>query len=266
MQRALSVERSWMSTRSHQKSVIVTGAGRGIGKEIAKSAARNGARVCFVSRSQRDLNHVVSAVKKDGGTGIGVMADVSSEDDVKRIVSSTREAFHRIDGLVCVAGYPMIEKLWNTNVHRLTEKDLLDVFKTDVLGSFLLVKEVLPIMMKQRSGVIILFSSTPAISGYDKGGAYVVSKTAILGLMKSIAAEYGRYNIRAYAIAPGNIKTKRTFAHLPKSERTELEQESAMKRWGEPSEVAKVALSLLSSDMSFVTGQTIVVDGGTVML
>lgn len=255
-----------MSRLLSGQRAIITGAGKGIGRQIALNLGRNGCRVCAVSRTQDDIDDVVSKIRKYGSESIGVLANVSRSNDARRIVSKAKLAFGGIDAIVCAAGYPMKEDLWEKSIHELKENDLLEIFKVDVLGSFLLAKEALPLMAKQRSGVVVMFSSTPAISGYEKGGAYAISKAANLGLMKSIASEYGKYNIRAYAIAPGNIKTNRTFDHLTVRERKVLELEPAMKRWGEPEEVSRVVVALVSDSMSFVTGQTIVVDGGTVML
>jgi 3-oxoacyl-[acyl-carrier protein] reductase len=249
------------------KNVIVTGAGKGIGRETALLLARSGANVCLVSRTKSDVNDIVTEVEEDTAVKVvGVVADVSKPKQVGRIVSVAAAKFGRIDCVVCAAGYPMIPALWNKGIRDLTTHEILDVFNVDVLGSFLLVKEVIPLMVRQRSGVIVLFSSTPALGGYDKGGAYGISKSANLGLVKSLASEYGKFNVRAYAIAPGNIKTDRTFNNLSRKEKRMLEMETPMQRWGEPREVANVVVSLVSDRMSFVTGQTIVVDGGTLML
>ncbi|MCL5069104.1 MAG: SDR family oxidoreductase [Thaumarchaeota archaeon] len=249
----------------HGKKTIVTGAGKGIGRETALAIARSGADVCAASRNSKELRELVCEIKKYHVNAVGVRADVSEEIGAAKIVSEAQEKLGGVDAVICVAGFPMLPELWNKSMQDLTSEDLLNVFKVDVLGSFLVIKQALPIMVKQRSGVIILFSATPAIAGYEKGGAYAVAKAANLGLMKSLAAEYGKYNIRAYAIAPGNIKTARTFDQLSKKERKTLENEPPMKRWGEPKEVASVIVSLVSDKMSFVTGQTVVVDGGTVM-
>ena len=248
------------------KNVVVTGAGKGIGRETALSLARSGANVCVTSRNSKDINELVREIKKLHVNGVGVVADVTEESGAAKIVSEARKKLGGVDAVVCIAGYPMQTDLWNKSMQDLTSEDFLNVFNVDVLGSFLVIKEALPLMVKQKSGVIVLFSATPAIAGYDKGGVYAVAKAANLGLMKSLASEYGRYNIRAYAIAPGNIKTGRTFDQLSKKEQKILENEPPMKRWGKPEEVANVIVSLLSDRMSFVTGQTVVVDGGTVML
>jgi NAD(P)-dependent dehydrogenase (short-subunit alcohol dehydrogenase family) len=248
------------------KRVIVTGAGKGIGRETALAVAKNGGDVCVASRSKNDIDVVLAELQAFDVKTVGVAADISYEEGAKRIVSETRKALGGVDGLVCAAGYPMMPELWNKSTHQLTTEEILNVFKIDVLGSFLVTKEAIPMMVNQKKGVIVLFSSTAGLAGYEKGAAYAISKAANLGLVKSIASEYGLFNIRAYAIAPGNIKTSRTFEALSDQEQKELEQEPPMKRWGNPAEVAESIIALLSDKMSFVTGQTIVVDGGTIML
>ena len=157
-----------------------------------------------------------------------------------------------IDVLVCAAGYPFQDALWNKPLHELNDTDFEKVLNVDLLGSFRLVKGVLPQMVQQKHGVIILFSSTPAISGYNKGGPYTVAKSAVRGLAKEIAAEYGTDNVRSYAIAPGNIKTGATFDNLSAEEQNILAQESPMKRWGDPSEVANVSVVLASDNLTLL--------------
>lgn len=248
------------------KRTIVTGAGKGIGREVALALANNGSDICAVSRNSKEIADVVELIKELRVKGVGVTADISEESDAARAVSDAVARLGGVDAVVCAAGYPMLPELWNKSLQETNSKDFLDVFRVDVLGSFNVIREALPIMTKQHNGVLILFSSTPAISGYDKGGVYTVAKAANLGLMKSLASEYGKFGIRAYAVAPGNIKTARTFDGLSIEEQRSLEDESPMKRWGTPEDVAGVVVSLVSDRMGFVTGQTIVVDGGTVML
>jgi 3-oxoacyl-[acyl-carrier protein] reductase len=195
-----------------------------------------------------------------------VLADISTKEGARGVVQQANSALGGIDILVCAAGYPLSPSIWEKSPHETEEEEIKLVFETDVLGSFRLVKDVIPIMISRKGGVIILFSSTPALAGYGKGGAYTISKAANLGLTKEIAAAYGGFNIRSYAIAPGNIQTERTYGPLSEDERKTLASEASMKRWGLPEEVANVAVALASDNLSFVTGQTIVVDGGTVMI
>lgn len=248
------------------KRVIVTGAGKGIGRETTLALAQAGADVCATSRNSKEIKEIVSEIKKYHVKSIGVVEDISEERGAAKIVSDALGKLGGVDAVICAAGYPMQPELWNKSMQNLTSKDFLAVLKVDVLGSFNVIKEALPIMVNQRRGVIVLFSSTPALAGYEKGGAYAVAKAANLGLMKSLASEYGKYNIRSYAIAPGNIRTGRTFDQLSKEEQIALENEPPMKRWGKPEEVANLIVSLVSDRLSFVTGQTIVIDGGTVMI
>ena len=249
------------------KSALITGAGKGIGREIALEYASNGAQTCLVSRTSKDIDDLAKEIQKRFRVkAVAIEGDVSSQESARNFVANAAKELGRIDILVAAAGYPLVKDIWESKLHNLDETDLLKVLQVDLLGSLRTVKEVLPLMMKQKKGVIILFSSTPALSGYDKGGAYTIAKAANLGLVKELAAEYGKYNIRSYAIAPGNIKTKSTFDQLTKEDQKTLGAEAPMKRWGTPREVADVAVALASDNMSFVTGQTIVVDGGTVML
>jgi 3-oxoacyl-[acyl-carrier protein] reductase len=237
-----------------------------MGAAISRAYAQSGADVCLISRKLADVEALAEEVGKWGIRAFAIQSDVS---DSMQAGAATHQAIEKLGGvdiLVCAAGFPFDPGLWNKSLHELVDDDFAKVFNSDVMGSFRTAKEVIPKMIQQKSGVIILFSSTPAISGYNKGSPYTVAKSAVRGLAKEIAYEYGPFNIRAYALAPGNIKTDATFNNLSKEEQDLLASESPMKRWGDPSEVARVCVVLGSDGMSFVTGQTIVVDGGTVML
>jgi len=246
----------------------VTGAGRGIGRAIALSLAKNGSNVCISSRTLADIDSVAKNIKESfqGVRAFAVVSDVSDAADAERLVRSANDQLGSIDILVCAAGYPLREELWEKHLHELSDEDLRMVFGVDVIGSFNVAKHVLPLMVNHGGGSIVLFSSTPAIGGYDKGAPYTIAKAANVGLAKDIASEYGRYNIRCNIVAPGNIKTDKTFDRLSSKEKTDLAMEAAMKRWGSSEEVADTVAVLASDSTSFVTGQTIVIDGGTVML
>lgn len=264
-------EESIMSENSkllEGKKALISGGGRGIGRSIALAFAENGADVAIVSRTRVDVQSTAEEIetKFPGAKVVTIAADISTREGSEGVVQTAKSSLSGLDVLVCAAGYPLVAEMWEKSLHELQEDDLRHVFETDVIGSFRLVKDAIPVMMEQERGVIILFSSTPAIAGYGKGGAYTVSKAANLGLAKEIAAGYGKYNIRAYAIAPGNIMTDRTYNSLSQEEREALASEAAMKRWGKPEEVAEVAVVLASERMAFVTGQTLIVDGGTVMV
>ncbi len=249
------------------KRALITGASRGMGRAISLAFAENGADVCLVARKGIEVEALAQEIVAKGRSkAFALQGDVSDPIQGGNIAARAIEALGGIDALVCTAGYPFDAGLWNKSLHELVEEDFLKVFNTDLLGSFRVAKGVIPQMIQQKKGVIILFSSTPAISGYNKGGPYTVTKSAVRGLAKEIASEYGEHNVRAYAVAPGNIKTDSTFNNLSKEDQVSLGQEAPMKRWGDPDEVARVCVVLASDNMSFVTGQTIVVDGGTVML
>jgi 3-oxoacyl-[acyl-carrier protein] reductase len=196
-----------------------------------------------------------------------LQANVSSFEDVHELFKRLRAwSSDRLDILVCNAGYPMRPEIWNTPLHA-TPADKLpvwyqDVYATDALGSVFCTFEALPLMAARRSGSIIYISSTPALEGYQ-GGPYTMAKAAVLGMMRDVAREYGKDNIRANALALGNIRTPATFEPLDEAARNALAAEAPLQRWGMPEEVGNAALFLASDLSSFITGQVLVVDGGT---
>ena len=172
----------------------------------------------------------------------------------------------RLDILVCCAGYPFRSELWNTPLHATPPERLpewyLDVYRTDAMGSVFSTFEALPLMTSRRRGAIVYVASTPALEGFQ-GSPYTMAKAAVLGLMREVAREHGRDNIRANALALGNIRTPATYNLLDEASRRALESESPLGRWGDPVEVGRAALFLASDLSSYVSGQVLVVDGGT---
>ncbi|HYK87410.1 MAG TPA: SDR family NAD(P)-dependent oxidoreductase [Acidobacteriota bacterium] len=247
---------------------LVTGSSRGIGKAIATTLGEHGCNVAVTSRKLQDAQAVATDIADNAGVRtMGTSCEVSKPSSVRELFREIRQwASDRLDVLVCNAGYPFLTELWETPLHATPSEKLeswyLNLFQTDTMGSVFCTFEALPLMMAARKGSIIYLSSTPAVEGY-MGTPYTVAKAGILGLMKDVAREYGSYNIRANAFALGNIKTSATFESLAPETQQALAQESPLKRWGEPEEVGRAALFLASDLSSFVTGQTLVVDGGS---
>jgi 3-oxoacyl-[acyl-carrier protein] reductase len=247
---------------------LVTGGSRGIGKAIAATLAEQGCNVAVTSRKLGDAEAVAGVIgKKTGVRTLGAACEVSMQSSVVELFGEIRRwSSNRLDVLVCNAGYPFLTEVWVTPLHATPPEKLgmwyLNLFQTDTMGSVFCTYEALQMMMEARKGSIIYLSSTPALEGY-MGTPYTVAKAGILGLMKDVAREYGRYNIRANAFALGNIKTPATYENLPSETRQALAKEAPLGRWGEPEEVGRAALFLASDLSSFITGQTLVVDGGS---
>jgi NAD(P)-dependent dehydrogenase (short-subunit alcohol dehydrogenase family) len=250
-------------SRLKGRVAVVSGATRGIGFEIAKELAARGATVVACSR---DLASAQGSAKKIGKRARAGLLDISSAQSVKSFVSKTVGDLGRIDILVNNAGYPFDRKTWYKKFHEVTDDEADAVIDVDLKGTFRLTRAVLPVMIKNRTGVIVSISSTPAVAGHTEGAPYTLAKSAIVAMTKHVAREYGKDNIRAYTLALGNIATEATFKSMTEDERRAAEQENAMARWGRPEEVARVAASVASDDFSFATGNTIVIDGGTVLL
>jgi 3-oxoacyl-[acyl-carrier protein] reductase len=245
------------------KVAVVTGASRGIGFEIAKEFAARGASVIMCSRKTASAEKSASMIK---GKAYPERLDVTDSAGVAKFICHVGERHGRIDILVNNAGYPFDRKIWTKSFHEVTEDEFDKVIQVDLKGTLRLCHSALPLMIKGGGGTIINIASTPAISGYTEGAPYTVAKAGVIAITKHIALEYGDKNIRAYTLALGNISTDATFNSMTATERKKAAMENSMKRWGDPHEVAKVAASMAGDDFAFATGNTIVIDGGTVLL
>jgi 3-oxoacyl-[acyl-carrier protein] reductase len=245
------------------KVAVITGASRGIGFEIAREFATRGATVIVCSRKVASAKKSASMIK---GKVYPERLDVTDAPGVTKFMRHVVETHGRVDILVNNAGYPFDRKIWTKRFHEVGEEEFDRIIQVDLRGTLRLCQAALPHMIKTGWGVIINIASTPAVSGHTEGAPYTVAKAGVIAVTKHIAREYGDKKVRAYALALGNISSEATFNLMTVTERKKAAMENPMKRWGDPREVAKVAASVASDDFTFATGNTIVIDGGTVML
>lgn len=242
------------------KSAIVTGGTRGIGKEIAKSLAENGANIAINYRKYtEEIEELIEELRALGVKALAIKCDISNEDEVNKFIKEVKENFGTIDILVNNAGITKDGLLL-----RMSEKDFNDVIDVNLKGTFNMTKAVSSIMVKQRFGKIINISSVVGVAGNAGQCNYAASKAGVIGFSKSIARELASRNINVNVVAPGYINTDMTKV-LPDKVKEEVLKTIPMKKIGEPKEIANLVL-FLSSDLSnYITGQVINVDGGMVM-
>ena len=242
------------------KVAFITGATRGIGKQIALTLAENGYDICLNYRKENDeLVNTKKEIEESNVKCLAVQGDVSSFDDCKRMVDEIVAEFGKIDVLVNNAG---ITK--DTLIMRMSKEDFESVIDVNLTGTFNVTKNVVPFMMKARSGKIINISSVVGVAGNAGQTNYAASKAGIIGFTKSLAKEIGSRNIRVNAVAPGFIETQMTEV-LSDSVKEEISKNIPLKRMGTTSDVANLVKFLASDDSSYITGQVINVDGGMVM-
>ncbi|MDP4106316.1 MAG: 3-oxoacyl-[acyl-carrier-protein] reductase [Bacillota bacterium] len=242
------------------KAAIVTGASRGIGREIALELARNGANVAVnYSGSEAKANEVVDEIKKLGKDAFAIKCDVSNSEEVATMVKETIDRFGKLDILINNAGITRDNLLM-----RMKEDEWDDVININLKGVFLCTKAVTRQMMKQRNGRIINIASIVGVMGNAGQANYVAAKAGIIGLTKTTAKELSSRNITVNAIAPGFITTDMTD-QLPEDVKAEMLKQIPLARLGEPKDIAKMTAFLASDDSSYITGQTLHINGGMYM-
>ncbi|MCQ6279696.1 3-oxoacyl-[acyl-carrier-protein] reductase [Bacillus sp. EB600] len=242
------------------KAALITGASRGIGREIALELARQGANVAVnYAGSEAKANEVVDEIKKMGKEAFAIKCDVSNAEEVATMIKETVDRFGHLDILVNNAGITKDNLLM-----RMKEEEWDDVININLKGVFLCTKAVTRQMMKQRDGRIINIASIVGVSGNAGQANYVAAKAGIIGLTKTTAKELASRNITVNAIAPGFISTDMTDK-LTDEVRSEMLKQIPLARLGEPKDIAKMAAFLASEDSSYMTGQTLHINGGMFM-
>lgn len=248
------------------KTAVITGSTKGIGKAIAERLAEHGANVVISSRKEDACVAVAEEINakwaKKGNKAVPITCHIGHKEQLQALTDKSTAAFGKIDVLVCNAA---------VNPYYGPSKDIPDsafdrIMESNIRSNFWLCNMVLPQMVERKDGAIIIVSSIGGLRGNTTLGAYGISKAADMQMARMLAVEYGPHNIRANAIAPGLVRTD--FARALWEDPENLKRRTAntpLRRIGEPDEIAGVAVMLASAAGSFISGQTLVVDGGSMV-
>jgi NAD(P)-dependent dehydrogenase (short-subunit alcohol dehydrogenase family) len=248
--------------RFNGKVVLITGATSGIGRATAFAFAREGAKVVFCGRRVNLGEQVATEIKQEGGEALYVQADVLKSADIEALVATTVKTYGRLDIAFNNAGV-----VANAPIHETPEEEWDRIVGTNLKGMWLSMKYEIGQMLKQKSGVIVNNASMHAFSTRAGASPYAASKHGILGITKAVALEIGISGIRVNTIAPGPIDTpmlRGGIGGTPEGRARFAEDTAGLKRIGTADEVAKAVLWLSSDDSSYITGTSLLIDGGTV--
>jgi 3-oxoacyl-[acyl-carrier protein] reductase len=249
-----------MFTSLAGRSVIVTGASKGIGRGIARRFGLAGCQVLVVSRTLSDAERVADEITAGGGIAAAMSADVTRSADMRAMADTAIEKFGGIDILCANAGiFP------SSPLASMTEAEFDQVLGTNLKGSFLAVSACLPAMQDKKNGRIILTSSiTGPVTGYTGWAHYGASKAGQLGFMRTAALELAQYGITVNAVLPGNIATE-GLADMGSDYIQSMEASIPMRRLGTVADIANAALFFASDEAAYITGQSLVIDGGQIV-
>ena len=249
------------SKRLNGKVAIITGAGQGIGEAIARRFAQEGAQVIVNARTETKVLSVVEGITSAGGVAHGVPADIGEAEGAEHLIAAAQQQFQHIDILVHNAGifpYNRLEDMDDDSWNK--------VINVNLTSAYRLTKACIPAMKERGAGRILFTSSVQGNYVAVPGCAhYAASKAGLTGLIKSAAMELARYKITVNGVEPGLVMTSGVEQALSESRRDLMAEYVPLKRWGEPIEVAHAMLYLASEEAAYVTGQTIVVDGGALL-
>jgi NAD(P)-dependent dehydrogenase (short-subunit alcohol dehydrogenase family) len=246
-------------------SAVITGSSRGIGKAIAHRMAEHGANVVVSSRKQDACDAAVAEINAAVGreAAIAIPANISSKEELQRLVDGSNSAFGKIDALVCnAASNPYFGPMAGIG-----DEQLEKILHNNIVSNHWLIQMVAPQMVDRKSGSITVISSIGGLKASTVIGAYCISKAADLQLVRNYAAEYGPFNVRVNAICPGLIRTDFARALWENPERLKASTaHSTLRRIGEPDEIAGMAVFLASKAGAFASGQGFVIDGGATIV
>ncbi|MFN8672391.1 MAG: beta-ketoacyl-ACP reductase [Candidatus Sericytochromatia bacterium] len=241
--------------RLKDKVAIVTGAGQGIGEAITRKFVAEGAFVAMVDVNEKNLVNLANELNKDGEKVLPFTLDVTNAEQVKGLVAKLVEKNKKIDIVVNNAGITR-----DNLVVKTSEADWDAVMNINLKAPFVMVKEVFPVMKEQKSGVILNASSVSSLGNVGQSN-YAASKAGLIGLTKTWALEFARYNVRANVIGPGFTETPMVQT-VPDKVKEKIVEKIPLRRFATPEEIANAYCFLASDEASFITGQVLFVDGG----
>ena len=251
--------------RLQDRVIIVTGGAQGIGRAYCEAFAREGAKVVVADLDETNGHELVRALSKDGRDALAVRVDVADAADTDRMAQATLDRFGRIDGLITNAAVFQRPAMSRVPFEKIPVDEWDRLMAVNLRGVFLCCRAVVPAMKAQRYGKIVNISSGTVFYGAPNAAHYVTSKAGVIGLTRSLARELGEHRITVNAIAPGLVISMDDVDPARDLQNQQRTQARSIKRTQLPEDVVGAAVFLCTADSDFITGQTLVVDGGAQM-